>query len=147
MRIGRGSWSQRHPANVSSPHPPFYHISTTPTNRERKRWFPSGDTASHSVETTTSGFESQRHPGSIRYHPRNRKISTSTPTNWGRKRWFPGEIPPPRIPRDSGTPGDDKIPSPKHKTFHTSTTLPNQENGGPPARYRPARCGKPKPIG
>ena len=38
-------------------------------------------------------------------------------------------------------PGEDKVPSPDQKSFHTSTTSTTWgPNGGPPGRHRPARC-------
>ena len=43
-------------------------------------------------------------------------------------------------------PGEDKFPSPDQKSIQT-THKPGDENGDPPVRYRPARCGHPNPIG
>ena len=43
-------------------------------------------------------------------------------------------------------PGDDEFPSPDQKSIQT-THKPGDENGDPPVRYRPARCGNLNPIG
>ena len=57
---------------------------------------------------------------------------------------------------DPSPPGEDNIPSPDHKSFHTSTNPTNrgQKTVGLPSQYRPPRCGnlnlgflKPAPSG
>ena len=45
-------------------------------------------------------------------------------------------------------PGEDKVPSPHHESFHIYTIQQTgDENGGLPGRYRPTRCGNPNPTG
>ena len=52
--------------------------------------------------------------------------------------------------RGPATPGEDRALSPDQKSFHISTTnskKPGDDNGDPPGRYRPARCGNPNHTG
>ena len=53
--------------------------------------------------------------------------------------------------RGPAAPGEDKFPSPGQKLFYISTTNSNNlagvENGDPPGRYCPARCGNPSHTG
>ena len=134
MELARGesctSGQRRGPAapredNVLSPDEKSFHTSTTPTTRGRK----------------------QRSPGTIP----PRKVWKPQP-HWVIADWpglmepACGESCPSGQRRGPVPPGDDEFPSPDQKSIQT-THKPRDENGDPPVRYRPARCGNPNPNG
>ena len=114
---------------------------------------PRVDTVPRGVETPTwgvvvqqpkpsQGFEETAPPGEDNVQSLDQKSfhTSATPKNWGRKRWFPGSIPPRTVCKlqphclivywpgfiESAQPGEDIVPSPDQKSFHTSTTRTNQ---------------------
>ena len=90
--------------------------------------------------------------GRIRFHPRikNPSIHLRLQQIGGKDGGTPGRYRPPRCGNPSqgfvepAPPGEDNIPSPDHKSFHTSTKLTNRgRKRWSPGRYRPARFGNP----
>ena len=143
--------------NISCPDHNTFHAPKTPTNRGRKRWSPR-PIPLRTVWSPQPGVRSsQRHPGQDKVSTPGQKsfYTSSTPTNWERKRWPPGLIPPRTLWKplnmrfiEPAPPGEDKVTS-RIGTIFIPLQLQQtgDENGGPPGRYRPARCGNPNPTG